>query len=212
MITVVEYGIVNLRNIVRALEYVGGKVLVSRSGKDVEGAERLVLPGVGAFASGMTELRSRGLDEAIVNAVNSGTPLLGICLGMQMLFEKSLENGCHAGLGLIPGDVVPIPRRDPNGFKKRKVPHVGWSELKLAAQRSSWHGTSLSGTSPGEYVYFLHSFMATTEEVNWPLAQCIYEGLPVVAAVESENVTGLQFHPERSGPAGLNILERFLKI
>lgn len=211
MVTVIDSGIVNIRNIARALEYVGATVCVSRDVSDVERAKRIVLPGVGAFAPGMKELRDRRLDQAIVSVAHLGIPVLGICLGMQMLFEKSYEKGCHSGLGIIPGTVIPIPRSGPSAETSRKVPHVGWSELERAPDRGSWDGTILSGTTPGEYVYFVHSFMASTEETTWPLAQCTYQGLPILAAVEYENITAVQFHPERSGSVGLGMLERFLK-
>ena len=129
MVTVIDSGIVNIRNIARALEHVGATVCVSRDVSDVERAKRIVLPGVGAFAPGMKELRDRRLDQAIVSVAHLGIPVLGICLGMQMLFEKSYEKGCHSGLGIIPGTVIPIPRSGPSAETPRKVPHVGWPHI-----------------------------------------------------------------------------------
>ena len=210
-VVVVDYGIVNLKNIVRGLQYVGAQVESSKHPDVVIKADRLLLPGVGAFAAGMKELRAMGLDEAIIEFAQTGRPLMGICLGMQMLLDISSEYGDHAGLGLIPGKVVPIPTLT-NGQLLRKIPHIGWNALQCPSDYSAWNNSCLGRTPEGTSCYFLHSFMAIPKNKNQLLAQCFYQEIPVTAAIRNENVTGLQFHPERSGPAGLNILQRFLEF
>jgi len=210
-ITVIDYGIVNLGNIVRGLEHVGGRVCSSMDPDVVRQADRLVLPGVGAFAAGMAELSARGLDHAVIESAKAGTPLLGICLGMQMLLDHSEENGSHDGLGILAGRVRAIPREGIDGSRRRKVPHIGWNSLEYPPHRSHWNESCLAGTQYGEFCYFVHSYMAVPENPTHILAQCDYEGLAVNAAIARDNITGLQFHPERSGPEGLNILEQFVK-
>ena len=209
-VTVIDYGTVNLGNIVRGLERVGACVRASMDPDAVRQADRLVLPGVGAFAAGMAELSSRSLDHAVIEAAQAGTPLLGICLGMQMLLDHSEENGSHRGLGILAGNVKVIPREGVDGSKRRKVPHIGWNALQYPPNRSHWQDSCLAGIQHGEFCYFVHSYMAVPENPNHILAQCNYEGLAVTAAIGRDNVTGLQFHPERSGPHGLKILKRFI--
>ena len=209
-VTVVDYGIVNLGNIVRGLEYVGARVFVSDDPERIHRADRLVLPGVGAFAAGMMELSTRNLNVSLLQAAQVGTPLLGICLGMQMLLESSEENGSHSGLGLVPGVVKAIPKKDSDGVRRRKVPHIGWNALQYPPHKSTWEKSCLSGIQQGEFFYFVHSYMVVPREPTDILAQCQYDGLPIVAAIARDNITGLQFHPERSGPEGLRILEKFV--
>jgi glutamine amidotransferase len=209
-VTVVDYGIVNLGNIVRGLEFVGAKVSISDDPEQIRQADRLVLPGVGAFAAGMAELSSRNLDESMMEAVKAGTSLLGICLGMQMLLQSSEENGSHSGLGLVPGVVKAIPKKDASGARRRKVPHIGWNALQYPLHRNTWHKSCLGSTKHGDFCYFAHSYMVVPQKTTHILAECQYEGLPIVAAIVWDNITGLQFHPERSGPEGLRILERFV--
>ena len=210
-VTVVDSGVVNLRNITRALEHVGSHVRIDKDPATVLQADRIVLPGVGAFASGMAELRTHHLDSAVKEAAQAGTPILGICLGMQLLFDYSEENGRFSGLGLIAGGVVPVPSQSVDGSRARKVPHIGWNALHFATHRSERSDCCLSQTQQGEYFYFVHSYMAVPENPAAILAQAEYEGLMLNAAVSSGNVMGLQFHPERSGPEGLKILERFVR-
>ena len=206
---VIDYGIVNLKNILRGFEYVGAQVESSTDPDRVLKADRVILPGVGAFESGMNELQALGMDEAVKFVVRAGRPVLGICLGMQMLFDKSSEYGLHEGLGLIPGSVVPIPTEQ-EGVRRRKIPHIGWNSLYKPDEARSWKGSCLDNTRQGTFCYFVHSFMVVPVSVSDVLAQCMYEGQPVNAAINRNNITGLQFHPERSGPAGLEILRRFL--
>ena len=210
-VTVVDSGVVNLRNITRALEHVGGHVRIDKDPSSVLQADRIVLPGVGAFASGMAELRTHHLDSTLKEAARAGTPILGICLGMQLLFDYSEEDGRCSGLGLIPGGVVPVPSQSVDGSRARKVPLIGWNALRFPPHRSQGDHTCLAQTQQGEYFYFVHSYMAVPENPAAILAQAEYEGLMLNAAVSSENVLGLQFHPERSGPEGLKILERFVR-
>ena len=210
-VTVVDSGVVNLRNIARALEHVGGHVRVDKDPATVLKADRIVLPGVGAFGSGMAELRTHHLDLALKEAAQAGTPILGICLGMQLLLDWSEEDGRHLGLGLIAGGVVPVPSRAVDGSRARKVPHIGWNALRFPPHRSQGDRTCLAQTQQGEYFYFVHSYMTIPEDPAVILAQAEYEGLMLNAAVAFGNVMGLQFHPERSGPEGLRILERFVR-
>jgi len=209
-VVVVDYGIVNIKNIVRGLEYVGAKVIISKEPETIEKAGRVILPGVGAFAAGMRELNTLGLDEALKNVAKAGQPILGICLGMQMLLTASEEYGHHKGLGLIPGSVLPIPTGEEGAVKQRKVPHIGWTALYSPPDCSNWDDSCLSGTPFGAFFYFVHSFMAVPDNPADILGHCDYESLSVIAAVKNENVTGLQFHPERSGLAGLAVLQQFV--
>ena len=210
-VTVVDSGVVNLRNITRALEHVGGHVCIDKDPATVLKADRIVLPGVGAFASGMAELRSHHLDSALKEAALAGTPILGICLGMQLLLDWSEEDGRHSGLGLIAGGVVPVPSGAVDGSRARKVPHIGWNALHFPSHRSQRDSSCLAQTQQGEYFYFVHSYMTIPEDPAVIVAQAEYEDLTLTAAVASGNVMGLQFHPERSGPEGLKILERFVR-
>ena len=209
--TVVDYGVVNLRNILQGLDHVGANTQVTTDPELILKADRVILPGVGAFAAGVEELRSRNLDQALHAVVKKGRPLLGICLGMQMLLDVSNENGIHEGLGLIRGRVKPIPKEYDKSLKKRrKVPHIGWNKLNYPQHLDNWEGTCLEATPQGAYYYFVHSYMAVPDDVAHVLGYCCYEGLEIVGAIRMDNVTGLQFHPERSGPAGLEVLENFI--
>jgi len=210
-VTVVDYGMGNLFSVRRALEHCGAKVNVARAAKAVAQAERLLLPGVGAFADGMRELSQLGLVEPIHEFVASGKPFLGICLGMQMLLDESVEFGTTTGLGLIPGRVVPVPSSTADG-RPQKTPHIGWNALVIPPGRDSWEGTLLQEIEPGEAVYFVHSFMASPTDPGHRIADCLYGSMPVSAAIGRENVQGCQFHPEKSGGVGLKVLRRFLAL
>lgn len=209
-VIVVDYGITNLKNIVRGLQKVGADVEVCNRPERVEGASHIVVPGVGAFQTGMQELKSRRFDEALTRAVEKGLPILGICLGMQLFMEESFEHGHNFGLGFISGAVEQIPSGEDDG-QKRKVPHIGWSKLILPSGRDDWAGSCLEAVGSDSYCYFVHSFMVQPRNRGEILAECLDHELPIVAAVKSNNITGLQFHPERSGPVGLGILAQFLK-
>tara|TARA_R110002072_G_scaffold1598_8_gene13687 strand:+ start:13092 stop:13721 length:630 start_codon:yes stop_codon:yes gene_type:complete len=207
-ITVVDYGIGNLLSVVRGFQRIGCDVQLAAAGEEIVSASRLILPGVGAFGDGMEEIRRRNLEEPIREYAESGKPLLGICLGMQMLLERSFEFGSHNGLGLIPGSVIEIPKQTPAG-NTHKTPHIGWSGINK--DEVSWEDTFLQTTSPNSPVYFVHSYMAAPP-IEYRLASCDYNGVSICAAVKNGNIYGTQFHPEKSGPIGLEMLEQFLTL
>ncbi len=229
-ITVINYGLSNLLSVRRALEHFGAQVEVTGSAQDVLAARALVLPGVGAFEDGMRGLEALGLTGPIREKAAQGTPLLGICLGMQMLFDESDEFGVHAGLGLIPGRVEKIPPLDAAGTAQR-VPNIGWRPLwpagapcpaasaagasalpGAAGAPADFAGTALARVAPGQECYFVHSFEAKPAHPAHRLADTVYGGRRVCAAARSGNVLGTQFHPEKSGPVGLAIIEEFLAL
>ncbi|MDB5810214.1 MAG: imidazole glycerol phosphate synthase subunit HisH [Betaproteobacteria bacterium] len=210
-VIVVDYGMGNLLSVSRGLEHCGAAVTVSSDPNAIRTGERVVLPGVGAFADGMAELNRFGLGVAVREVAQRGAPLLGICLGMQMLLDESDEFGRTAGLRLIEGRVVAIPATTAAGTPQ-KTPHIGWNALRYGAGRASWQGTLLEDTSPGDAVYFVHSFMASPNDPTHRVADCIYGERPISAVVARENVHGCQFHPEKSGEVGLKILRRFLTL
>jgi glutamine amidotransferase len=210
-VVVIDYGVGNLLSVSRGLEHCGASVLVSNDPEIILAAPRIVLPGVGAFRDAMAELHHRNLDDVVRTFARQGKPLLGICLGMQLLLDESEEFGVTAGLGLIPGRVIPIPTSTSDG-SAQKVPHIGWSELSLPDSRSSWDDTLLQGMSAKEAFYFVHSFMATPEDPLHRVADCKYGGATVSAVIGRANVHGCQFHPEKSGTTGLKVLKRFLSV
>lgn len=210
IVTIVDYGSGNLLSVTRALERVGATARLSHDAAEIEGAERLLLPGVGAFADGMQGLREQGLSEPLRRYAASGRPLLGICLGMQMLATVSEEFGEHEGLGLIPGRVVPVPSQDVDGAAQ-KIPHIGWADLSPALP-GGWTGTMFDGTPEGTSVYLVHSFQFVPDDEAHRLADCFYGGHRITAAVRSGRTIGCQFHPEKSGEAGLALLSAFLKL
>lgn len=207
-VVIADYGIVNLRNICHAFQYVGATVIASADPEVVQLADALVLPGVGSFSKGMEELTIRHLDEAIVECVKRGRPTLGICLGMQLLMSTGTEYGVTAGLGLIAGRVERIPK-EKHGGCIRKIPHIGWNSIQKGPNSRVWNDTCLKATRENEDCYFVHSYQAKPFNEASILATTHYDGTDIVAAINENNVTGLQFHPETSGPAGLNILKQF---
>lgn len=206
-VTVVDYGSGNLLSVSRALECCGAIPKLSYDPAEIESAERLVLPGVGAFADGMRGLHAHGLVEPIRRYAASGRPLLGICLGMQMLVTSSEEFGEHQGLNIIPGRVRPIPRVAVDG-SPLKSPQIGWSDL-LVPDGHSWSDSILRDTPPATSVYLVHSYAVDPDNRAHVLAECNYGGHEVTAAIQHGNVFGCQFHPEKSGQAGLRILASF---
>ncbi len=196
MVGIIDYGVGNLFSLKSSFEALGQQVFVSGDREELRKADRLILPGVGAFGDAAAKLHSSGLDVFVKEAAAKGTPLMGICLGMQLLFEESLEYGCHKGLGLLKGRVVPM---EPDGLK---IPHIGWNSLEKRGE-----GKLLSAVNEGDFVYFVHSFHATGCEDS--LAAVTDYGMRVTAAVEKGNVMGCQFHPEKSGAVGLAILKAF---
>ena len=207
-VTVIDYGISNILSVCRALEYCGVYVKLSSDPVDITTASRVVLPGVGAFYDSMNSLRKLGLDDAILNSSAKGIPFLGICLGMQLMFDDSEEFGNSKGLGLIPGSVVRLPIKTTTD-EIQKIPHVGWNTLVKSVGCHNWTGTVLHNIGPQDAVYFTHSFMAKPVDAKNSIADCIYGGGRVPAVVGHENILGCQFHPEKSGAVGLNILRNF---
>lgn len=200
MIAVIDYGMGNLHSVCNALEYLGVPGKITRDPADLQAADRLILPGVGAFPDAMQALEASGLKQEILRQCRGGKPLLGICLGMQLLFEYSLEYGKTAGLALISGGVVPI---DAKGLK---IPHIGWNDLSLTQQ-----SPILQGVSSGDYVYFVHSFRAETAPENILAGTQYGEAIPALVKSPALPVYGAQFHPEKSHETGLRILENFCK-
>lgn len=205
---IIDYGMGNLLNVARAFEYCGAHVDFISTEEEIAGANMLVLPGVGAFPDGMEELHNRKLVDAIRRHVNDEKPLLGICLGMQMLFESSEEFGGCEGLGLLTGKVIAIPDAGVDGIK-HKIPHIGWNEL-MRGSECSWDGTLLDDIEEGASVYFVHSYMVELENQLNQLAYCDYDGRKISAVVKANNIMGCQFHPEKSGNAGLKIIENII--
>lgn len=210
-VIVLDYGVGNLLSVSRALAVSGADVALSRDPAVIRAADRLVVPGVGAFGACVQRLRDFGLDEEVQAFARSGRPFLGICVGMQMLMESSAEFGNNRGLGLIPGGVVAIGAVGASGMPRR-VPHIGWASLSPGAGGCSWGGNVLSSIDETDRFYFVHSFHAQPEKRSNILAECDYDGIPVCAAVRRDNVVGVQFHPEKSGKSGLKLLSNFLRL
>lgn len=211
-VAVIDYGIGNLLNVVRALQHTGAQVRIVQQASELATLpDRLVLPGVGAFADGMGELRARGFDGLVKRFADTGRPFLGICVGMQMLFDAGEEFGEHAGLGLIPGRVKPVSPVDSAG-RKHRIPHIGWARLEKPAARPTWDRTILARLQPGEAMYFVHSFAPVPTLEEHRLADTFYGGVRICAAVGRDNIFGCQFHPERSATHGLAILSAFMEL
>ena len=210
-VAVIDYGVGNLLSVRRAFEHCGAAVSVTSDRDTILASPRVVLPGVGAFADAMAALRHAELDDVVRDVDKRGLPLLGICLGMQMLMDASEEFGTTNGLGLVAGGVVQVPATDAAGFAQ-KIPHIGWNALRVAEGSRGWSEGLLHDIEPGESVYFVHSFMAEPEDPAHRLADCFYGERRITAAIERGNVMGCQFHPEKSGDVGLRILKRFLSL
>ena len=202
MTVIVDYGVGNLFSLKSSFEAVGESASVSSDKNEILSAERIILPGVGAFRDAAAKLKSSGLGEAVVSAAKNGTPLLGICLGMQLLFERSYEFGCFDGLGLIPGEIRPISESIGKGLK---IPQIGWNPLIFTNETPIF-----SDIRDGDCVYFVHSYHAVTAE-KYITAKTEYGGL-LTASVQNGNVFGCQFHPEKSGRTGLSILKAFTAL
>ena len=200
MIAIVDYGVGNLFSLKSSLTAIGAEATVTKDEAELRRAEKIILPGVGAFADAMDKLRNSGLADVVKEEVKTGKPLLGICLGMQMLFEKSMEYGEHEGLGLVPGVVVPIADVIPAGLK---IPHIGWNALHFKGEKSP----IFRYIKDGDCVYFVHSYYAANCG-DYTIATAEY-GAELTAAVQNGNIYGCQFHPEKSGQVGLNILRAF---
>lgn len=216
-VTIVDYGMGNLFSVLRACQTVGLEADITNATASVLRASAIILPGVGAFGVAMDNLRNLGLIEVLKEAVAEGKPLLGICLGMQLLMVESWEFGRHQGLGIIEGDVVKLPEGMSGGCRL-KVPQVGWNGIHSApgdpsdnGRGASWDGTVLQGLADGEYLYFVHSYYC--RPVDSAVLSCTqYGSLQFCSAVRQDNVQGCQFHPERSGLQGLQVYRNFASI
>ena len=203
MIAIVDYGVGNLFSLESSFRAIGAEVTVTGDAEVIRSADRIILPGVGAFEDAAAKLFASGLAEVVIDEAKSGKPLLGICLGMQMLFEKSLEYGEHRGLGLIKGEIRPISEVISEGLK---IPHIGWNSLSFGKNKSEL----FKYLNEGDFVYFVHSFSGA-KCAESTIATTEYGGT-LVAAVGSGNVYGCQFHPEKSGEVGLKILKAFSEM
>lgn len=202
MVAIVDYGVGNLFSLKSSLDAVGAEVIVSGDAEEIKKADKIILPGVGAFEDAAKKLRETGLDRVIVSEVKKGKPILGICLGMQMLFQKSFEYGEHEGLGLLKGEIRPIAERIPSDLK---IPHIGWNALIYKKPSKIF-----KYIKEGDFVYFVHSYYAA--DCDESVTAVSEYGAELTASVEMDNVYGCQFHPEKSGDVGLNILKAFCDL
>lgn len=202
MIRIIDYGVGNLFSLRSSLRAIGIDADYTGNPAEIRKADKLILPGVGAFRDAREALRSTGLDRVVQEEAGKGKPLMGICLGMQMLFDWSYEYGEYEGLGLIPGEIVPMEGRIP---KDLPIPHIGWNELMLKQP-----SPLMKNTANGDYVYFVHSYYAETP-AEYVIATTDY-GVEMTAAVQKDNVSGCQFHPEKSSEVGLSILKAFCEL
>lgn len=202
MVAIIDYGVGNLFSLRSSFAAIGEQAEVTGNAARIAQADRVILPGVGAFADAYAKLCESGMDEAVRRAVKSGKPVMGICLGMQLLFERSYEYGEHPGLGLLEGEVVGMEGRLPGGLA---IPHIGWNALRIKRP-----GGVLKYVEEGDCVYFVHSYYA--ENCAASLTATAEYGLELTAAVQRENLYGCQFHPEKSGKVGLGILRAFCEL
>ena len=196
MIAIVNYGMGNLRSVQKAFEHVGAKAVIVDRSEDIDAAERVVLPGVGAFGDAMNNLKTSGLIAPVVRAISEGRPFLGICLGLQLMFAESEEMGQHRGLNILPGKV----KRFPEG---QRVPQIGWNEVRIQRETSL-----LDGVPDGSYFYFVHSFFVVSERDEDVVGVTDY-GIDYASIAGNDRAFGVQFHPEKSQDAGLKILKNF---
>jgi glutamine amidotransferase len=210
-VVIVDYGSGNLLSVLRAFEKIEACPLLVSDPAQIVDADRLVLPGVGAFGDCLAQLKQRKLYDAVRKYAGSGRPFLGICVGMQMLFDQSTEFGVHPGFGLIPGRVERLSDITSTGARC-KVPHVGWGALSPPSPTTEWQKTILSPVEVGQAVYFVHSYAGQPAELTDCLAQSDYMGQSVCAVVKRDHLYGCQFHPEKSGPVGLKILGEFMAL
>lgn len=205
-VAVVDYGVGNVTSIMNALDYCGYDSVLTQDAKTIESSDKIILPGVGAFAYCMQRLIDTGLDGVITSCVDKGKSLLGICVGMQVLFDESHEHGVHKGLGVFPGKVKKLQN---NQHNPERLPNIGWNHVGFCgdAQRQSVFSTLPSDDS----YYFVHSYACEPSDQSNCIARSNYGGNQFTAAVAKDNVVAVQFHPERSGPVGLNFLQQFIK-
>ncbi len=202
MLAIIDYGVGNIFSLYSSFKFIGEEVVLTNDKKIIDSCSHIILPGVGAFADAKRKLDESGMAEVVKEQVKTGKPLMGICLGMQMLFDKSLEYGEHDGLGLISGSVKPIADVIP---AELKIPHIGWNSLEFTAESKLF-----KYIKNGDHVYFVHSFYAADCAAD-TIAVSEY-GAQLTAAVAKDNVYGCQFHPEKSGDVGMNILKAFCEL
>ena len=203
MVAIVDYGVGNLFSLKSSFAAIGQEAAVTSDPEEIRNADRVILPGVGAFADAARKLRETGLDETVREAAKAGKPLMGICLGMQMLFDRSLEYGEHPGLGLLKGEIRPIAEKIPAGLK---IPQMGWNALRFVKKDCPL----FRYIREGDYVYFVHSYSAV--DCGESLAAVAEYGADLTACVWKGNLSGCQFHPEKSGKTGLAILRAFCEV
>ena len=208
-ITIIDYECGNILNLVRAIKFFGFDVEMSHDKKKILGSSHVILPGVGAFGNAMKKLELYNLQDTILEYTKLNNPLLGICLGMQLLFTQSYEFGVHKGLGLIEGNVVKISNKI---NKDVKIPHTGWNEIYPHNKKKEWKNKILKSSLIGKNFYFVHSFIGQTKNPDSTIAVCNYSGISIPAVVSDNNIFGVQFHPEKSGENGLIVLKNFLEI
>ena len=202
MTAIIDYGVGNLFSVRQACATVGLEALITGTPRDLAGANALILPGVGAFGDAMANLRRSGMDSAIREFAASGKPLLGICLGMQLLVEEGFEFGHHRGLGVVGGAVVHLKELTTDG-RGLKFPHIGWNRIQAVDGR--WEASLLKGVAPGEHMYFVHSFAVVPEEVDILVSTTNYGGIEFCSTIQHRNIFACQYHPERSGREGLKV-------
>jgi len=214
-VVIIDYGMGNLFSIERAMRFIGGSCLITDDAGAISKADRVILPGVGAFGAAMESIRAKGIDEAIGKFLRLERPLLGICLGMQLLMSESSEFGRHKGLDIIKGKVIRFS--DPTCHEERfKIPHIGWNRLELPGavkegkRTGLWDGTILSGLGDGVFTYFVHSYFVKPDDAKNILSETIYGNDRFCSSIFKGNIYGCQFHPERSGEAGLHMYRHFL--
>lgn len=210
-VTVIDYGIGNLFSIGNALKFCNADMVLTSDPVLIAQADRLILPGVGAFKDGIKGLEKRTITGAVLEFCEKGRPFLGICLGMQMMLDWSEEFGLHQGLSIIPGRVVPIPFTADNGTP-HKVPHISWSPLVHPEHEQDWAGTLLDGIQAGSCCYFVHSYHCKPEKAHFHFADTLYNGRRLAAVIHKDQLYGCQFHPEKSGKLGLQILQNFIRL
>lgn len=209
-IVIIDYGLGNIYSINQACQYFGYSPIVSSKREDILTADSLILPGVGAFKVAIDQLHEKGLVDPILEFVKTGKPMMGVCLGMQLLFDESEEFGNHRGLGLIPGSIKKFPSEYQG--KKLRVPNIGWNKIMEEETGIPWKKTPLKEVEKEGFVYFIHSFYADPTDPSTVLSTSLYQDFKYCSSVNNKNVYGFQFHPEKSGEIGLSIFKNFLNL
>ena len=208
-VTIIDYGCGNILNLIRAIKFIGYEVEVTHEKNKIINSSYLILPGVGAFGNAMKQIEKYNLQDIILEYVKSNKPLLGICLGMQILFTASHVFGYHKALGLIEGEVIKISNKKNNEIK---IPHMGWNEIYPKDNNGEWRNKILQNPLIGKSFYFVHSFICLTKNSNSTIAVCNYSDISIPAVVANNNIFGCQFHPEKSSDNGLAFLKNFCEI